>query len=324
MPYGPAPDGHLVGFDVCVRADADSLYVVARATPESGDQWDDAFNLGLGSSANVYLDTNVDGSSDVIIEPLAGDYCAAFDGCANPNTNIGPAGPSVYTAGTEGAPNPAPVGGVREIAVPWSVLQTDPDGLGFPLATCSTNVRTVQGFGYNFSGSQFADRFGTVSQAGCATPVPGPHDAKVEKLDTGGKDMGLGGDGKIDRDVKFHCQNKSFHSDTIRCVLEIQGLPTGCTATSSGHDKKFGTGGDDVVVGAPGGLLVNDVRVYPTHDSKANLDFKLRIKCTPIPPKTSILIRGVADHDADDYPAADDDDSVPGNNVRTKFHILKK
>ncbi len=151
----------------------------------------------------------------------------------------------------------------------------------------------------------------------------GIHDAKVEKLDTGGKDIGLGGDGRTDRDVKFHCQNKSEHSDIIRCVLEISGLPAGCNATNRGADDKFGTG-DDVVVTSPGGLLVDDTSVYPKHDSKMNFDFKMRIQCNPIPSNAPITIRGVADHNADDYPSADDDDTAPANNVRTNFHVLKR
>ncbi len=161
---------------------------------------------------------------------------------------------------------------------------------------------------------------GTVTVTVTATD---PHDAKVEKLDSGGKDIGLGKDGRKDLDVNFACQNKSQHSDTIRCVLEISGLPAGCTATNLGPDHKLG-GGDDTVVTSSFGLLVDDTSVYPKHDSKMNFDFKMRIECSPIPASAPIQLRGVADHDADDYPAPDNDDSVPGNNVRTNDHIIKK
>src|SRR2546422_784737 len=78
---------------------------------------------------NVYLDTDVNGASDLIIEALAGDYCNAS---GSPCAVIGdPAlGPNVWSVGNMGAPGPMPVGGVREVALPWVTLQTDPDNLG--------------------------------------------------------------------------------------------------------------------------------------------------------------------------------------------------
>ena len=169
-------DGQLVGFNVYARVDSDCFYMAFQAVPMTGDQWDDAYNLGLGSSANIYLDTDVDGDSDLIIETLAGDYCqATASGCGNTATIGDPAlGPNVWSVGNAGAPSPTPVGGVREVAIPWDTLQTDPDGLGFALTTCSVNLRTVQAFGYNFSGSQYPNRFGTYSQPGCVPPsTPG-------------------------------------------------------------------------------------------------------------------------------------------------------
>jgi len=113
----------------------------------------------------------VSGSSDLIIEALSGDYCDAT--CSNVVIIGDPAaGPSIWSVGNEGTPNPGAVGGVREIAIPWTVLQTDPDSIGFPKATCSVQVRTIQAFGYNFSGSQFGSvRFGTVSKPVCGPPT---------------------------------------------------------------------------------------------------------------------------------------------------------
>jgi hypothetical protein len=176
VPLGPAdPNGQLVAFKVFVRSDANYLYVGVQAVPAPGDSWDDAVTLSLGGSANVYLDTDHVDGSDVLLLPLdvPPDYCQA-DG-STCSTNVGPPpGPhSVYTAATEGLKTTdpgGPVGGVREFAVPWTVLQTDPDSLGFPKAVCDTTVRSVQGFGYNFSGPQFdPQRFGTVAQPGCGT-----------------------------------------------------------------------------------------------------------------------------------------------------------
>lgn len=181
---GSSPGAHLVDFNVYVRADANFLYVAAQAIPAAGDQWDTASILSLGSSANIYLDTDVSGSSDLIILPLGTDnpgpdpgYCNAADTICN-TSGFGPSGPKIYSAGVDGHPSTdpgGPIGGVREVAIPWTVLQTDPDGLGFPHAVCSVNVRTIQAFGYNYSGSQFgATRFGTVSQTGCGTPPASP------------------------------------------------------------------------------------------------------------------------------------------------------
>ena len=70
FPGGTAADGQLVGFNVYVRVDANCFYMAFQAVPISGDQWDDAWTLGLVSSVNIYLDTDVDGDSDLIIETL--------------------------------------------------------------------------------------------------------------------------------------------------------------------------------------------------------------------------------------------------------------
>ena len=79
-----------------------------QAVPISGDQWDDAWPLGLGSSVNIYLDTDVDGDSDLIIETLAGDYCEAPN-CNNVVVIGDPAlGPHVWSVGDQGLPNPRP------------------------------------------------------------------------------------------------------------------------------------------------------------------------------------------------------------------------
>src|SRR2546427_11004878 len=97
-----------------------------QAVPTAGDQWDDAWTLGLGSSVNIYLDTDVDGDSDLILETLAGDYCEA------PNWNnvvgIGDPGlgPHVWSGGNQRAPSPASVGGGRGGAVPRETLPTGP------------------------------------------------------------------------------------------------------------------------------------------------------------------------------------------------------
>ena len=171
--------GQLVAFNVYARADAYCFYMAFEAVPQSGDRWGDASALGLGSSANIYLDTDVNGTSDLILLTLNGDYCEAPN-CNNVVNYGNPAfGPHVWNIGNDGAPPAngfAGFGGVREVALPWDTLQTDPDGVGFALTKCAVNLRTVQAFGYNFSGSQFPNRFGTYSQPGCVGVPTHPKD----------------------------------------------------------------------------------------------------------------------------------------------------
>ncbi len=175
VPYtdGSAPDAQLVGFDVYVRCDANFLYIGLQALPATNPSgWCDAFALGLGSSANIYLDTdpaNVNGS-DLAFFPLGGFTFSHAYGAPDLSVeaNMDSRPTQIFTAFNEGTPGDCPggtqVGGVREFAIAWSLLETDPDFIGFPKLTASNNVvnvRTVQAFGYNFSGSQFPSRFGS-------------------------------------------------------------------------------------------------------------------------------------------------------------------
>jgi len=181
VPYDPnctagfgSCGGQLVAFNVYVRSDANYLYVAAQAQPAAGDQWNDAITLGNNTLANIYLDTDLLDGSDLLILP-GGDDCTGNPGYENANgtpcneSNFGAVGPSVYyvaTGGTLGGPNDSPpgMGGVAEMAISWTVLQTDPDNILFPKVVCNVNVRTIQAFGNNFSGGQFGTaRFGTQS-----------------------------------------------------------------------------------------------------------------------------------------------------------------
>src|SRR5439155_1003535 len=95
------------------------------------------------------------------------------------------------------------------------------------------------------------------------------HDVRVSKFSTGGRDLGLGADGTVLRQVLARCQNLSHHTDIMRCSVEIVGLPSGCTA------QNVDTGAS---VASPEGLLVDDVSSYvPALEKK--FDFKTRIAC---------------------------------------------
>ncbi len=168
-----------------------------------------------------------------------------------------------------------------------------------------------------------------VLSCGPADPADCRKDAKVEKWDDGGQDIGLGSDGIKIQDAELVCQNKSDHpktSEVIRCVMEVSGMPAGCSVSNSGPDKVFDTGDDGPTVTSPGGILQDNTSVYPTHDYKRSFKFKEKWQCTP--PLTnqdlSVATRGIADRGGDDYPLADNDDDHPSDNVKTRFHILKK
>ncbi len=140
------------------------------------------------------------------------------------------------------------------------------------------------------------------------------HDVRVSKFSTGGRDLGLGADGSIERQVLARCQNLSQHTETIRCTVEIIGLPAGCAA------QNLETG---ATVASPGGLVVDDTSSYtPAQETK--FDFRFRISCSSVPPQTAIALIARADHDADDGLGPDDDDVSPANNRVTRLHRLRQ
>ena len=138
------------------------------------------------------------------------------------------------------------------------------------------------------------------------------HDVRVSKFSTGGRDLSLGANGTIERQVLARCQNLSPHTDTIRCTVEILGLPAGCIALN------VETG---MTAASPGGLVLDNTSSYvPAQEKK--FDFKLRISCSPNPPQTAIALIARADHGADDGLGPDDDDTSPANNRVTRLHRL--
>jgi len=138
------------------------------------------------------------------------------------------------------------------------------------------------------------------------------HDVRVSKFSTGGRDLRLGGDAMIERQVLARCQSLSLHTDIIRCTVEIVGLPTGCVALNAE------TG---MTAASPGGLVLDNTSSY-TPGQEKKFDFKLRISCSPDPPQTAIALIARADHGGDDGLGPDDDDTSPANNRVTRLHRL--
>jgi len=138
------------------------------------------------------------------------------------------------------------------------------------------------------------------------------HDVRVSKFSTGGRDLRLGGDGTVERQVLARCQSLSPHTDIIRCTVEIVGLPAGCIAIN------VDTG---MTAAAPGGLVLDNTSSYAPGQEK-KFDFRLRISCSPNPPQTAIALIARADHGGDDGLGPDDDDTSPANNRVTRLHRL--
>jgi hypothetical protein len=138
-------------------------------------------------------------------------------------------------------------------------------------------------------------------------------DVRVSKFSTGGRDLSLGSDGELMRQVLARCRNNSTHTDIIRCTVQIAGLPSGCTAQNL-ETSAFAT--------APDNLLVDDTSSYPPGQEK-KFDFKMKIACSPIPTATGIALIARADHRGDDGMGPDNDDPVPANNRVTRLHMLR-
>ncbi len=188
---GPPPDAHLVGYDVYVRCDANYLYIGLRALPATNPQgWACVSALSLCTCTNIYLDTDpcTSPGADIVFEPcftdmgFQGSYgpadgSANYDIAAQPGIvtmgNMGPMDAACPASAGDGSDPNTMTGGVREWAISWNLLETDPDNVGFPKLTPGNpivNVRTIQAFGYNFSGSQFPNRFGGCSDPNFGTP----------------------------------------------------------------------------------------------------------------------------------------------------------
>jgi len=140
-------------------------------------------------------------------------------------------------------------------------------------------------------------------------------DAKVTHRSRGPGIRVSAGGGTADRPVVLKTTNVTAHDDTIRTVLEVSGLHPDCTVDADGP------GGNAPI---NSGILVDDTSAYAAGQVK-DFGFTLHVDCgtgTAYIGDTFSMIATV-DHAADDYPAADDDDANPADNVVTRTKITK-
>jgi hypothetical protein len=151
----PGNTNHLTGYNVYIRSDDTYIYGAFETQP---------LNIGVPQFVNLYLDT---------------------DPSTNPGSDVGfeitlnqafiPGVPGYFT-GPDYTLTYAQTPGTIEVAIPWSYLQTDPQGIGFPVITETNNevtFRLVQAFGYSVAGgsSYGPERLGL---AVLASSVPEP------------------------------------------------------------------------------------------------------------------------------------------------------
>jgi hypothetical protein len=170
----PGPSNNLVAYKVYIRADSNFVYGAFQTVPAGTglDDWNGCVGGGLGNVVNLYVDTNPGTGSDLGFE--INNNRAFKPGTAGYFDNIRNFG-IVWAVNTPVAyPNAVP--GVSEIAIPWTYLANDPQGVGFPRVSATNSFvqwRLVQAFGFSVSGgATFGDtRLGTVGAPAGVFPV---------------------------------------------------------------------------------------------------------------------------------------------------------
>jgi hypothetical protein len=151
----PGPTTAGAAYDVLMGSDASYLYVEVTQNGGGGTSAGNFANLyfGVGSTAFAHSTLGLEVTNSIAFTP----------GVANNISFVG--------TGIEWA-NPTPT--AIEVAIPFSYLETDPQGLGFPVLTSADPfvvLRLSQSFGYSVAGGS---TYGPDVLGAVEAPLPEP------------------------------------------------------------------------------------------------------------------------------------------------------
>lgn len=168
--FGAPTDGsNTVAYDVYITSDTQKLYGAFVAKPQSGDAYDPGLRF-----VNLYIDTDpVNGGSDLGFE-IVNDraFVPGGSGYFENSDTFG-----LDWILSPSSPDPS-IGTVLEFSLPISYFVNDPQGVGFPKLTASSDevrFNLVQAFGYAVAGGQLAygdERLGRETLQVSAVPLP--------------------------------------------------------------------------------------------------------------------------------------------------------
>jgi hypothetical protein len=258
----------------------------------------DALNVGLSQEASTTVGTDVDPTGTYFNTVTAAWYC---DG--------GTGGTGTFRSDSGCWDGYRPMARIEAVEPVSPEPDTDGDGVPDADDNCPADVNPSQK-------DKNHDGVGDACE----------HDAVVKAFNSGATDIKLPKHGGYAvRDVQLTIEgNHGPHPDLTRAVIEVWNLPSNCAIVGSGQDKRFGTHDDGPVVGSPGGVLFDVTRPYAPYQA-VTFKFKVKLWCSaPVPARSVVVLKAIADHGADDYPAFDDEDLKPWNNVKIETLRITK